>query len=84
MILNETRVNLLLRKFSLKIAKKSCCKGLEIFTFTRKRSKPKHVMKKKKKKNLKGNITTTYIEHRNKNTGTNVLIHLQNVEQQKI
>ena len=29
---------------------------------------------------LKGKITTTYIEHKHKNTGTNVLIHLQNVE----
>ena len=31
---------------------------------------------------LKDNITTTYIEHKNRNTGTGVLIHPQNVEKQ--
>ena len=31
---------------------------------------------------LKGNMTTTYIEHRHKNTGTSVLIHPQNLEKQ--
>ena len=31
---------------------------------------------------LKDNITTTYIEHKNRNTGTSVLIHPQNVEKQ--
>ena len=34
-----------------------------------------------KKINLKGNnITATYIEHKQKNTGNTVLIHPQNVE----
>ena len=31
---------------------------------------------------LKGNITTTYIEHRHKNTQTSVLTHPPNVEKQ--
>ena len=31
---------------------------------------------------LKGNITTIYIEYKNRNTGTGVLIHPQNVEKQ--
>ena len=33
---------------------------------------------------LKGNRTTTYIEHKNRNTGTSVLIHPQNAEKQYI
>ena len=37
-----------------------------------KRSKGKHM----KKKNLKGNIATLYIEHKHKNTGASVLTHL--------
>ena len=35
-----------------------------------------------KKTILKGNITTTYIEHKPKNTGNSVLIYPQNVEKQ--
>ena len=35
-----------------------------------------------KKTILKGNITTTYIEHKHKNTGNSVLIYPQNVEKQ--
>ena len=31
---------------------------------------------------LKGNITTTYIENKHKNTGTNVLIHPENIKKQ--
>ena len=43
------------------------------------RNKAEQIMKKII---LKGNMTTTYIEHEHKNTGTSVLIHTQNVEKQ--
>ena len=35
-----------------------------------------------KKRSLQGIITTTYIEHKYRNTVTSVLIHPQNVEKQ--
>ena len=42
-----------------------------------KRNEGKLIMKKKIM--LKGNITATYTEHKHKNTGISVLIHLRNV-----
>ena len=44
-----------------------------------KRNKAEQVMKNII---LKGNMTTTYIEHQHKNAGTSVLIHPHNVEKQ--
>ena len=66
-------------RFSLNITKKFCYKGLKYCKFKRKRIKAEQVMKKII---LKGNMATTYIEHKHKNTGTRVLINPQNIEKQ--
>ena len=63
--------------FSLKITKKSCHKGLKYCKFMRGRNKAEQVMRKII---LKGNMKTTYIEHKLKNAGTSVLIHPKIVE----
>ena len=53
-------------RFSLKIANKSCKKGLKYWNFKRKRDKAKQVTKKII---LKDNIATKYIEYKHKTTG---------------
>ena len=75
---NKTRVNILLRKIFIKHYK-FCYARQKYCKFMQKRNRAKHITKNII---LKGKITTTCIEHKHKNTGTNVLIHPQNVEKQ--
>ena len=63
MILSKPKAS---KRFSLKIASKSCKKGLKYCKFTEKDMKQKTLWKKV---TLKGNVTK-YIEYKHKNTGT--------------
>ena len=65
-MLNKART-IYCERFSLKIANKTCNKGLKYGKLTRKRNKANHVIKKII---LKGNIATKYVEYKHKNTGT--------------
>ena len=59
MVPNKTRLNNWLPKIFIKIANKSCNKGLKYWKFMRKRNKAKQVMKKII---LKGNTAPKYFE----------------------
>ena len=63
--------------FSLKIANKSCNKGLKYCKFLWNRNKAKYVMKKII---LKGNTTTKFIEYKHKNTGTSKSICISGLQ----
>ena len=65
MILLKKEGTIHCKRFSLKIANKSCKKGLKYYKFTRKRNKTSY-----KNIILKDNIATKYIEYKHKNTGT--------------
>ena len=62
-MLDKTRASF--KRFSLKIANKSCMKGLKYCKYTRKRNKSKQVMKKVI---LKDNTATKYIASKQENT----------------
>ena len=67
MIIKRQEQAIYCEKFSLKIASKSCNKGLKYCKFTRKRNRTKHVVKED---HSKISITTKYIEYKHKSTGT--------------